>query len=83
MLVPLAMASRVVICGCMSVGKPGCGSVFTLVLFNFALRRTKIESSYSSISQPVCSNLSVIASRCFGMTFLISTSPPAAAVMVM
>lgn len=75
MLVPDARASATAICGCISVGYPGYGKVFTCVLRSFFAEITRTASSNSSTSHPISSNLAVIASRCFGITFLIRISP--------
>ena len=79
MLVPVARASVTAICGCISVGYPGYGKVFTCVLRSFFAEITRTASSNSSTSHPISSNLAVIASRCFGITFLIRISPRVAA----
>lgn len=50
MLVPSAMESKTAAWDCMSVGKPGCGMVLTLQWRRGPVRRTRMESSNSSIS---------------------------------
>ena len=78
-LVPLQSASVTPICGCISVGNPGYGSVFTCVLVRSPLDTTRTASSNSSTSQPISSSLAIVASKCFGMTFNTVTSPLVAA----
>ena len=78
-LVPWLIASVTTICGCISVGYPGYGSVFTCVHFKLSVPITRTASSYSSIVQPISKSLAVIASKCFGITFFTRTSPRVAA----
>ena len=78
-LVPSAIPKSTAICGCISVGKPGYGSVVTCVCFKCPSDITLTESSNSSTWQPTSNSFAVVASRCFGMTFFTSTLPPAAA----
>ena len=79
MLVPEARESATVICGCISVGKPGYGRVLTLTRDSGPRRVTRTASSCSSISTPISLSLAVMQSRCLGMMFLMSRLPPAAA----
>ena len=53
--------------------------VFTFTRFRGPFRRTRTASSRSSTSTPISTSLAVMQSRCLGMTFWMSTSPPAAA----
>ena len=78
-LVPFDRANVTPICGCMSVGNPGYGSVFTCVLFKRLFATTLTASSNSSTWHPISSNLEIVASRCFGITFNTVMSPFVAA----
>ena len=78
-LVPSAIPKSTAICGCISVGKPGYGSVVTCVCFKCPSDITLTESSNSSTWQPTSNSFAVVASRCFGMTSFTSTLPPVAA----
>ena len=77
------MESSAAICGCMSVGKPGCGIVFTLHLLSGPSQRTRTASSYSTTVTPISISFAVMDSRCFGVTFFTSTSPRVAAAAAM
>ena len=77
------MASSAVICGCMSVGKPGWGWVFTLHLRRGLSHTTRTVSSPSSTVTPISSSLAEMDSRCLGVTFRTVTSPPVAAAATM
>jgi len=79
MLEPLASARTTAICGCISVGNPGYGSVFTLVDFNSSLPITRTLSSPSMTWHPISSSFADKDSRCFGMTSLTVISPLVAA----
>ena len=83
MLVPSARQSAVVICGCMSVGKPGYGSVLMLVLVSLPSRRTSTASSNSVTSTLISRSFAVMHSRWRGMTFFTRTEPPQAAAAAM
>ena len=83
MLVPWESASTTLIWGCISVGKPGYGWVFTCVRFRRLVATTRTESSDSSIWHPISTSFALIASRCFGITFLTTTSPLVAAAPIM
>ena len=74
-LVPSASASVTVICGCISVGNPGYGSVLISVCTWLGRPTTRTASSNSVTSQPISISFAEIASRCFGMTFCTITSP--------
>ena len=76
MEVPFASVSSTLIRGCISVGKPGCGMVLIFSGSMSPVRETRTESSYSSTCAPAFSSLEVMGSRCFGITFLMSTLPP-------
>ena len=78
-LVPLHKASVTPICGCISVGNPGYGNVFTCVLLKSPFDTTRTASSNSSTSQPISRSFAIVASRCFGITFNTVTSPFVAA----
>ena len=78
-LVPFASASTTPICGCISVGYPGYGNVFTCVLVRRPLATTRTASSNSSTSHPISTNLEIVASKCFGITLSTVTSPRVAA----
>ena len=79
MLVPSASVKRVAICDCISVGKPGCGAVLTLVLTRGPSTHTLMLSSNCCIFTPIFSSFFVIDSRCLGITFFMRTSPFVAA----
>ena len=78
-LVPLHKASVTPICGCISVGNPGYGRVFTCVLVRSPFDTTRTASSNSSTSQPISTSFAIVASKCFGITFSTVTSPLVAA----
>ena len=78
-LVPSHNASVTPICGCISVGNPGYGSVFTCVLWSLFFATTRTASSNSSTSQPISSSFAIVASKCFGITLSTVTSPIVAA----
>ena len=78
-LVPSAIPKRTAICGCISVGKPGYGSVVTCVWCSFPSEIIRTASSNSSTLQPASKSFAVVASKCFGITSLTRTFPPAAA----
>ena len=78
-LVPSAIPRITAICGCISVGNPGYGSVVTCVWCSFPSEIIRTASSNSSTLHPASTSLAVVASRCFGITSFTSTSPPAAA----
>ena len=48
-LVPVESANVIAICGCISVGNPGYGSVLIFVLVKRSFTTTRTASSYSSI----------------------------------
>ena len=79
MLVPFARPRITVICGCISVGNPGYGSVLTCVLISRLFAVTRTASSEISTWHPISSSFAVSDSRCFGMTLWIVTSPRVAA----
>ena len=81
-LVPCDSASVTAICGCISVGNPGYGSVLICVALNRPSAMTRTASSYSITRAPISFNLEEIASKCFGITFLMSTFPLVAAAIV-
>ena len=81
-LEPLASASATAICGCISVGKPGYGSVLTLVLPTSPCAITLIQSSPSISSHPISLSFAVIDSRCLGITSFITISPCVAAAAI-
>ena len=83
MLVPWAMDSSVVIWGCISVGKPGWGMVFTLHLRRGRWQYTRTVSSPSSTVTPISTSLAEMDSKCLGVTFFTVTSPPVAAAATM
>ena len=78
-LVPSAMPRTTVICGCISVGNPGYGSVVICVWVNPLLATMRTASSNSSIIHPASISFADVASKCFGITFFIKTSPFVAA----
>ena len=77
---PSDNANNVANCGCISVGKPGYGNVLICVgPKRSSIPTTRTASSYSSTVAPISTSFALIASKCFGITFLISTSPFVAA----
>ncbi len=63
MAVPSDIASKTLIGCCISVGKPGYGSVLIFTAFVLALFLIRIESSDSVISTPISLSLADIASK--------------------
>ena len=82
-LVPVESPSVIAICGCISVGNPGYGSVLICVWRRRCAATTLTASSDSSISAPISINFAEIVSKCLGITFLIRTSPLVAAAAIM
>ena len=78
-LMPAACVISAMYCACMSVGKPGWGSVVTLEACSVRGARTRRLSGPSSMRTPVSRSLSMTARRCAGRQLRISTSPPAMA----
>ncbi len=62
---PSASAIHTAICGCMSVGKPGYGMVFTFERRSRWSASTRIASSYSVTFAPISRSFAVMQSRCF------------------
>ena len=69
MLVPQHRPSVTAIWGCISVGKPGYGRVFTCVCLSGLEATTRTASSDSVTSQPISDSFAEMDSRCFGITF--------------
>ena len=82
MLMPPAVDSTVVIWGCISVGKPGWGRVFTLHLRNCRSQNTRTLSSPSSTVTPISTSLAEMDSKCLGVTFFTVMSPWVAAAAI-
>ena len=59
----------------MSVGKPGCGNVFTFVAFKVSGPRTRRPSSSCTNSTPISINLEIKGRLCSRTASLIKTSP--------
>ena len=78
-LPPFAVLRMTVICGCISVGKPGYGRVLIRVRFSSPDAVTRTASSYSVTVQPISRSFELMHSRCFGITFLTRMSPRVAA----
>ena len=72
MLVPLA--NGLTVCGCISVGNPGCGRVCTLTARS-GRRQTLAPCCRISTPAPISRSLAVIASMCSGMTGSMHTPP--------
>ena len=74
---PFATAINAVNWACMSVGKPGCGKVFTVTGLSFSTcERTRIPSASSVTSTPISIILEISGRLCSQTASLIKTSPP-------
>ena len=75
MLVPGMVLSRAVSCACISVGKPGYGSVFTSTGFSTSVPFTLIEFESSKISMPISLSLAITGLRWSATALVIVISP--------
>ena len=75
-LLPSATAFIAINCACISVGKPGCGTVRTSTAFGRCAILISIQFSPVWISAPASTSLSNTASMVFGAAFCRRTCPP-------